>query len=660
MSPAPAAPPPLPQTPPRTRTRRRSGTSARRRGAAGLLATALAVSVAQLPLSSFGADRTGPAAAASRGWGDSPAGLGDLDTRGTAAPTLTQRRAAAALGATVRWNAFGTPSSIFSPSGSLGSTGGADAVTAARDWVRTHRSLLGLSSSQVEGLELVNNQKLAGSRARAVLLRQRFGQLSPALASMVTVGVADGRIVYVSSSLTRTTGTPAAPVLNAEQAWLTAATNVGERLSLSDITRSVDPVTRGDWTRMRVTGLAQEQLARLRALALADGTVRPVFETNVVDVQGGSAKAYTVMVDAVTGAVLHRENQVEHSSDVQPFNGEITATQCGPRHEFELTDANTRQIAVVASTVNPANDITIKLFGANGEPLSSADLGTSPETLTYAPGGTLPKGVYATQVCPYESPTVPFTAPGTYTAVVTTSDSTGPQAQVPYPPKWAFFTANPSLDFSTDTVPGNRKVGCWEDQVDGARVPGCDLDLVNLAAKAPWDYSFDSQTPTFTTIGNAANTHEAWASPLTPGGLFQAPVSPTREYTPAFTDAWQNSRCNPANLVPGGNDIDASVTQLFASHNRMHDYSYFLGFTEQNYNLQQNNLGANPDPTRENDPEVGNAQAGGVTGASPASSAGTTRTRSRCRTASPASPTSTCSSRSPGRSTRRAPTAATT
>ena len=33
------------------------------------------------------------------------------------------------------------------------------------------------------------------------------------------------------------------------------------------------------------------------------------------------------------------------------------------------------------------------------------------------------------------------------------------------------------------------------------------------------------------------------------------------------------------------------MTNLFVAHNRMHDYSYYLGFTEANYNLQQDNLG---------------------------------------------------------------------
>jgi extracellular elastinolytic metalloproteinase len=60
-------------------------------------------------------------------------------------------------------------------------------------------------------------------------------------------------------------------------------------------------------------------------------------------------------------------------------------------------------------------------------------------------------------------------------------------------------------------------------------------------------------------------------------------------------------------------DIDAAIAQLFVTHNRMHDWSYFLGFTEQNSNLQLDNLG-NTQASRENDPEIGNVQAGAVSG----------------------------------------------
>jgi extracellular elastinolytic metalloproteinase len=49
------------------------------------------------------------------------------------------------------------------------------------------------------------------------------------------------------------------------------------------------------------------------------------------------------------------------------------------------------------------------------------------------------------------------------------------------------------------------------------------------------------------------------------------------------------------------------VTNLFVMHNRMHDWSYYLGFTEENFNMQQTNFGRGG---RGGDPEVGQAQGG--------------------------------------------------
>ena len=54
----------------------------------------------------------------------------------------------------------------------------------------------------------------------------------------------------------------------------------------------------------------------------------------------------------------------------------------------------------------------------------------------------------------------------------------------------------------------------------------------------------------------------------------------------------------------------------------MHDFSYFLGFTEDNYNLQDINFGNRATggtiPTGgENDPEIGNVQAGALSGGAP-------------------------------------------
>jgi extracellular elastinolytic metalloproteinase len=540
--------------------------------------------------------------------GDTPAGLADLDDRGSALPSARQRSVAHRLDAAVRWNSFGTPASILPSDGWLGNATSSNAVTAARSWLRANAAVFGLTGAQVADLTLVNNQQFAGSSARAVLLRQQFGDLAPALDSMVTVGVARGEIAYVSSSLVKTAATPPTATLTPLEGWLAAARNVGRDVSPAGITTEA----RAGWSRFDVPGFAQEQLSRLRSLALADGRVRPVYESNVVDVHGGSAFAYTVLVDAVTGDVLHRQNMVENSMAASSFSGEITPTACGPMHPFELTDGLTQQIVVTAAEAQSVNDIVIKLWGPGDQLLASGDLGTSPETLTYAPGGAIAQGIYHTQICPFDAPTVPLLPPYNYAGTVVTSDQSGTTATPAQPlPRWRYFPSNPSLDWSSTVVSGGSKVGCW------AAESGCTLPTGALAQPwgPPWDFAYAG--PTLTTVGDNADTHEAWASPDSPGGTAQAPVSPTREYTTRFTDAWNNSKCDPTQLHPTGNDIDAVVTNLFVAHNRMHDFAYGLGFTERNYNLQLDNLGRNPDPTRAGDPEVGNAQAGALTGGQP-------------------------------------------
>ena len=476
--------------------------------------------------------------------GDPVAGLLDVDARGVRLPSLSQRRAAAALDtASLRWNDFGTPASILPDDGVLARAASGNAVTAARRYLADHASVLGLTRSQIGALELVNDQRMVSSGGHAVLLRQRFGGLRPSLGSMVTVGVANGAITYVSSSLTRTTGTPAAARLTALQGWLRAANDVGLEAGVADPS-GITAEVRDGWSRLTVPGLVQEQLVRLRALALADGSVRPVFESNVVDVAGGNAVAYTLMVDAVTGKVLHRENQVENSSDAYPFTGAITPTTCGPRHAFALTDAKTKSIAVVASELNAANDITVKLFAPDGALLTSMDLATSPEALTYT-ADSIPAGTYSTQVCPFDAPSAPILPPYNYALTVFTSDTgAGTGGLESHNPRWRFFPANPTLDSPTQT-PRNSVIGCWFNR------SGCTLptgQLRNVQAFGPWDVLTATGTSSMTTVGNNANTHEAWASPLTPGGTMQAPISPTGQYVERFTDAWNNSRCNPAEL----------------------------------------------------------------------------------------------------------------
>ncbi len=181
-------------------------------------------------------------------------------------------------------------------------------------------------------------------------------------------------------------------------------------------------------------------------------------------------------------------------------------------------------------------------------------------------------------------------------------------------PSWDVFPAFPLMT-RLNRFPYNfpsadtRRTWCWENG------PGCQDVIANAASPLPWDVDPATGLSTNTTIGNNANSKEVWFAPTqtTPAATLFRPTSPTRDYQFPWTNAWFESGCDPAQLTGPGttNDISAAVVNLFVMHNRMHDWSYNLGFTETAWNAQQSNFGA-PPPFLGNDPVDGRAQAGAV------------------------------------------------
>ncbi len=178
--------------------------------------------------------------------------------------------------------------------------------------------------------------------------------------------------------------------------------------------------------------------------------------------------------------------------------------------------------------------------------------------------------------------------------------------RAPEPPLWSVYPNTPPLNYNDK---GKRSVWCWKDR------GGCDRGLKNKAALGEWD-TIPGSGPTFSTSGNAARSAQSWISPFTPGEQYQ-PVSPDRRYNFPFTNQWLESGCSPAAFAtPQRVDVDAATANLFAMHNRMHDWSYELGFTEAAYNLQVVNRDDGQSNAEGGDPEVGNSQAGAITGTS--------------------------------------------
>ncbi|MDP9384650.1 MAG: M36 family metallopeptidase [Actinomycetota bacterium] len=421
---------------------------------------------------------------------------------GRVAPTAAQRAAADRLGTRVRWNAFGTPSTLIRHGGYLATGLGDDAPAAARAFLTANRDLFRLSPEAIADLELVNDAPLG--KGHAVLLRQRFGDLKPTQDGLVAVGVVDGKITYVSSSLSGDAGAPAPATLTAVDAYRAAAADVGRNLAADAI--SAGGLNRG-WFEFGVEGSAETQRARLVALPTPQGT-RTAWETLILDNDEGPF-AVTHFIDARTGDVLYRTSRVDYA-----------------------------------------------------------------------------------------------------------------QA------RWQVFPANPPLDPKDST--DNREIWCWEPAegcqrvLKGAEPMGDKIGTIGTPERTgEWDTEQATATgpalPTETTQGNAATTTENWENFRTRTRPGQQAVSARREYTSTgaratWTNAWSRARCNPTTAFGpnnNNNDILAATVNLFAMHNRMHDWSYQLGFTEKSFNLQNNNFGRN---SADNalDPEAGNAQAGAV------------------------------------------------
>jgi extracellular elastinolytic metalloproteinase len=175
-------------------------------------------------------------------------------------------------------------------------------------------------------------------------------------------------------------------------------------------------------------------------------------------------------------------------------------------------------------------------------------------------------------------------------------------------PRWKAFPANPPLDYSsTDT----RVTWCWLASMGCAQVVG------NPASPNPWDVDPATGASTRSTEGNNSFAVHNWdENDARTVGTEPATPRPDREYTYDWTNQWLTARCNPSVFASAArNDIDAARANLFAVHNRLHDWAYNLGFTEAAWNMQKSNFTSTG---LGNDPEQGNAQAGGRSGGPPA------------------------------------------
>ena len=116
---------------------------------------------------------------------------------GHANPSQNQQASAARF-ATVRWNEFGTPSSI-GPAMSLASGLGQDPATAAREFLTRNQDVFGVDEAAVAAMDVLSVSPIG--TASVVLLRQRFGALPAGHDGLAAVLVQNGTALRVTSSL---------------------------------------------------------------------------------------------------------------------------------------------------------------------------------------------------------------------------------------------------------------------------------------------------------------------------------------------------------------------------------------------------------------------------------------------------------------------------
>ncbi|MBQ0990759.1 M36 family metallopeptidase [Micromonospora sp. PSH03] len=266
--------------------------SRRRRRLIAILATTATVA-ALLPTGVSTAAPTGGAASTERRSGPFAEGHtpADADNRtGTAAPDARQRGLARAVDPDVRWNRLGTPQALGPGRTPLASGLPADPEAAARAYLAANRYLFGMDAATVDSMERVLVRPIGSGTV--VTLRQRFGDLPAGPDGLVTLAVADGAVLSVSSSLARNTGTPAPATRTPEQAYAAA---------LADAKLTADTV-------------ASHTIRSVAVPTPLDGP-RAAYEVTMIGADTEHPAAFTSYVDGSTGQVLVREDLVDFDSD---------------------------------------------------------------------------------------------------------------------------------------------------------------------------------------------------------------------------------------------------------------------------------------------------------------------------------------------------------
>jgi hypothetical protein len=280
----------------------------------------------------------GRAPAASARQDDGPGGVPDKDARfgaGRYHPTAAQKQALKKLGKDVvaTWSHTGTAHSLVSAGSALSGPSKAKPDSVARSFVAQQKELFGLSRSEVDALRLTRND--ADSSGATFLRYQQVAQGRDVFGATLLVSLdSKGRVLIAGGNLVPDATAPAATLSAADAVAVAgddlnpgAANRAGKQLADKGAThRFANTLKVPDYQGAAPVG------ATLVNVATAAG-VRAAWQVHA-DV--ASNAAYVELVDARTGAVLYRKNQVASDTHGTVFPGDDP--EAGGRSQQDFPD----------------------------------------------------------------------------------------------------------------------------------------------------------------------------------------------------------------------------------------------------------------------------------------------------------------------------------
>ncbi|HEU5140170.1 MAG TPA: M36 family metallopeptidase [Bacillales bacterium] len=228
-------------------------------------------------------------------------------------PTKQQLEAADQLiqsagpGLKINWNSvFGTPSMILKNKGYLTEPANGDAETIARNWLKDHAALFGLTKTDIDALTVRRDYAVTGTGLRPVTFQQTFNGIESAHGGRIIVAVTkDGKILSVTANSRRSGELTSDFKLSAVDALSKVVSDFAPELNyVPKLTREED-----GWKEFAAGNTLPTVQRVKKAVFLTNDKVIPAYRVLFIkELNVG----YEVMVSAVTGEKLFQRSLVHN------------------------------------------------------------------------------------------------------------------------------------------------------------------------------------------------------------------------------------------------------------------------------------------------------------------------------------------------------------